>query len=171
MNILRKLTPSGVAQAAPGRLAIALGAALALAITIAPAVTSLAPEANAVANRRICMYAADVPGQLTVPGSGQMEVRSYTGLNYKKDGACPRLNGQKMLYGINQSQPAPKFRCEDWPSRIRASGFLWGSYSATPEKTADPCTMMRKDTVIHFRVRTSDGVALVAYSGHYNDMR
>lgn len=154
------------------RTTVLAAAVLSIGATLAPAVmTSIAPQASADSGRRICFYTGGVADTITVPGTGpntgNVPVLIFTGVNYKKDGACPILKASKMPGGINQAQPAPKVKCEDWTAKIKATGYLWGSYEERPAKTADPCTKMDADSVVSFRVRKSDGVALVAYYGKY----
>ncbi|NGY64192.1 hypothetical protein G7043_35300 [Lentzea sp. NEAU-D13] len=149
-----------------GRHPVLLGAVLALLATIAPAVsTSLTPQAEAVTNRRICLYVSNAAQTLTVPGQGSFAVRTWVGVNYKKDGACPTISSSAVQGMPVNAQPVSKIVCENWGSRIGASGgYLWGSYDVQPERTGDPCTRMGADRLIHFRVR-GNGVAYVAYAG------
>jgi hypothetical protein len=141
------------------RTTFLLSAVLGLVATVLPVVsTSLTPQVEAVANRRICMYNADV--DVTVyDRDGDYKAKLYTGVNYKKDGACPKLDPSKLYLGINQTQPVPKIECEKWGEKIGSSRYQWNT---AVETTKDPCTRMPKDVVMHFRVRVSDKVANVA---------
>ena len=159
MNIISTLIPTR-----PGtRRTALLGAVLVLLATVASVLTT--PQAEAVSGRRICLYATGVPAKVYQDTGAVHDTVAYTGVNYKKDGACPTLASDKVTYGVNQPQPVRKVRCEDWASIIGTNRYLWGSYDAAPETTADACTRMVKDQIVHFRVRKSDKVAMVAYQG------
>ena len=140
-------------------------AVLAFIATIAPAAsTSLTPQAEAATNRRICLYVSGASQTLNVRGQGTFAVRTWVGMNYKKDGACPRASSGAVKNLPLNAQPVGKVVCENWGRQIGASRYLWGSYDVSPQATADPCTQMRADGLVAFRVR-GNGVAYVAYFG------
>ena len=160
MNIISMRGPLHLGR----RRTVLLGAVLVLLATIASALP--APQAEAVSGRRICVYATGVPAKVYVNPELSYDTLAYTGVNYKKDGACPTGTASNFLYGITEAQPVRKIRCEDWSSTIGAVSYLWSYLSNKPETTADPCTQMVKDQIVHFRVRKSDHVAMVTGEGY-----
>jgi hypothetical protein len=113
-------------------------AAVAVAVT-GVAVTS--STADAQTGRRICSYTQKGSSHLNSLGH---DVWVWVAVNYKKDGACPHVRNNafsSFTDGALNSQPVPKFRCEDWPGHIGGSPFAKG---------VDVCTQMGVDAVHYF---------------------
>ncbi|HEY6797598.1 MAG TPA: hypothetical protein VI248_23230 [Kineosporiaceae bacterium] len=96
----------------------------------------------------------------------------YVTLNYKKDGACPRLPDPYPIHGdssrlarVSYPQPVPKDVCEDWFRKIGVTGGYDGSTSPSDPKLAlsaaappatDVCSALDDDTVYEFYVISTD---------------
>jgi hypothetical protein len=129
------------------RKAVAVGLACAAALST---VVVTAPTANAVANRRVCVYG------LTIDRSSSGYVTMYA-VNYKKDGGCPRnTNMTSRRAGALEHATSGKWTCEEADETL-----TWG---------VDPCTQMKADEV--YILQTKDNGALRVRSdfrsfGHY----
>lgn len=152
--------------------------ALPALLLVLPAVHGIA-SAQALTNRRICTYLADVPTTAKVesqtkPGSYHtIPADLYVGINYKKDGDCPLLSDPYPIAGDNTRrvrltyrQPVPKDVCEDWGRLIGVTDAYLGTMSPNDPRLhlakgpnpflVDVCSQMAVDTVYEFYVIRAD---------------
>lgn len=108
------------------RRAVAAGLACAAALST---VVVAAPAANAAENRRICVY-----GWSIRDGGSPNERQKIYGVNYKKDGGCPKnTNKASRRDGAIGNANDGKWECEDVRDELG-----WGD---------NPCTEMLVDQV------------------------
>jgi hypothetical protein len=125
----------------------ALIAAAVLAVAGVAAAGATAPQAHAESGRRICVYAFKqyVQGGLDGPLT-----RYSVGIDYKKNGACPQIDGNTLpAYFPHGSDIATgsirKLDCEAW-GKAHSLDLL-----DSPRLTdADPCPQMTDDHVYVF---------------------
>jgi hypothetical protein len=126
---------------------LATAAALALAV----GALSVGADAQAAANRRICEYSFKVQpttSNANNPVLANPLAQVSLGMNYKKDGACPTLNPQKLADTgyvdadqVNPKNSVNKWTCEDWGATHRTYFTRFGK---------DPCPEMEVDTIYAF---------------------
>jgi hypothetical protein len=120
-------------------------------LTLAVGALSVAADAKAAANRRICEYSFKVQptnsnGNNPVLANPLAQVSR--GMNYKKDGACPALNPQRLAdtgyvdaSQVNPKASVNKWTCEDWGATHQTHFTRFGK---------DPCPEMAVDTIYAF---------------------
>ncbi|BBC31109.1 hypothetical protein SGFS_024030 [Streptomyces graminofaciens] len=115
-----------------GILAVAFAA-----LTVASG--SVTGTAHAESGRRLCVYTENEDGWRELRDNRQYN--AYVAVDYKKDGACPRVtvSPDKFRWRVG-AQPVKKIRCEDWPAK------------ANPWPGTDVCTHLPADAVWEARV-------------------
>lgn len=124
---------------------------VAAAVTMAGSALSVVPNAHAEAGRRICYYsfkASPKNQDADNPRLGNPLAQVSLGVDYKKDGACPRLDPAKLadtgyvdVADVTPQDHVPKMSCEKWGDYHQT--FLTGL-------GADPCPQMWNDYVYAF---------------------
>jgi hypothetical protein len=133
---------------------------------------SVTPVAHAESGRRICTYTSP---QLV----GNPEGRKVAlVLDYKKDGACPYIDYQRVALpkeiaewspnaNVYYPQPAPKDRCEDWDKMMQLP--------AAGDDSFDSCNLMSDDhlyAVVQGPFDGSDTFAKAYHDlGHYSNFQ
>jgi hypothetical protein len=137
----------------------------AFALALAWHATVDAPSAEAVAGRRVCLYAANIDARQTAEstagGLTNAETTKYIGVNYTKNRSCPRITGAKRdsfqkRYGAYPLDTVQQIKCEDWLGAIKATGALYKKSSTDdfhlPQGEKDVCKTMTADLVYEFDV-------------------
>jgi hypothetical protein len=124
---------------------------VAAAVTMAAGTLSVATNAHAEAGRRICYYSFKALPKNQHPSNPRLQTpqaQVSLGLDYKKDGGCPRLDPTKLAatgyvdaVDVAPQDRVPKMTCEQW-----------GDYHQTflTDLGADPCPQMWNDYLYAF---------------------
>jgi hypothetical protein len=128
--------------------------AVAVVVAMMGGTLSMTANANAEEGRRICEYSF----QVRPSNDSQNNPRNKfpynpsltvsLGLDYKKNGACPDLDPEKLAETgyvdvdlVNPKTPANKWTCEEWGDKLQTALTSFGS---------DPCPNMWDDYVYAF---------------------
>lgn len=144
MNPHSSTAPRGRRRRGPVAAAAVLG--------LLAAGLSVTANAHAETNRRICEYSFKaMPDNVNPnnPRDNNPLLHVSLGMNYKKKGACPTLDAQKLAETgyvdadqVNPKAPANKWTCEAWGETHQT--FLNSGIGA------DPCNVMWVDTIYAF---------------------
>ncbi len=143
MSTLTQLRPRG----RWGRGLLALGAVM----TMAAGTMTVTSSAHAESGRRICEYSFKAEPKNTNSHNPRQKnplLHVSIGMDYKKDGACPSLDPNKLaatgfvdVDQVNPKNPVNKWTCEDWGRTHQT--YLAGLGS-------DPCPALWNDQVYAF---------------------
>jgi hypothetical protein len=143
MSTLARALP----RSRPGRGLMALVSA----VTLTAGSMAVMGDAHAEDGRRICEYSFKALPKNTNPDNPRSMnplLHISIGMNYKKDGACPSINPEKLAASgyvdidqVNPKNPVNKWTCEDWGSSHQTYLGSIGS---------DPCYVMWQDTMYAF---------------------
>lgn len=125
--------------------------AVVTALTAVAGTVTVASTAHADSGRRICEYsfkAQPTNKDPDNPRTANPLLHVSIGMNYKKDGACPSIDKNKLaetgyvdVDQVNPKDPVNKWTCEDWGSTHQTYLSSIGS---------DPCYVMWDDTMYAF---------------------
>jgi hypothetical protein len=136
-----------VPRSRSGRTVLAVTAA----VTMVASTLSVVTNAHAQAGRRICYYSFKSSPKNQIESNPRLQnplVQVSFGVDYKKDGACPRLDPEKLAAtgyvdttDVTPQDRVPKMTCEQW-----------GDYHQTflTDLGADPCPEMWNDYLYAF---------------------
>lgn len=143
VSILTRVVP----RSPRGRIALVVAAAA----TMAASTLSVAAIAHAESGRRICYYSFKASPKNKDEDNPRLQnplVQVSLGVDYRKDGACPRLDPAKLgdtgyvdVADVTPQDLVPKMTCEQW-----------GDYHQTylSDLGADPCPEMWDDYLYVF---------------------
>jgi len=147
------------------RKVISVLAAMGAVLVGAETLTSVTPAAQAQSGRRICTYTS--PQLVGNPDGHKVALV----LDYKKDGACPYIDYQRVFLprevgdwspnaNVYFPQPAPKDPCEDWDRLMQLPSFGGDS--------TDSCNFMENDHLYAVVQGPFDGY--ISFDKVYNDL-